>query len=248
MKMNILFYVMGCLLVAAPVACAEQQGTHWSYAPHEGPEHWGTLHPSFALCAQGKNQSPINIRDTIKAKLSPIEFHYPTHAEELLNNGHTVQGKYAPGNTILVDGAEFELKQFHFHAPSEHQINGQSFPMEGHFVHADQAGHLAVIAVMYQEGTANETLEKLWKQIPRQAGEKFAVLATVNALDLLPKDKAYYRVNGSLTTPPCSEGVWWFVMKDSVMVSKAQIEEFKSVMPHPNNRPLQKRNARPVLH
>jgi carbonic anhydrase len=164
-----------------------------------------------------------------------------------VNNGHSIQVNYNAGSTITVHGKAFELQQFHFHSPSENTIEGQSFPLEAHFVHADQKGNLAVIAVMFTSGTKNAELGKVWEQMPNRAGEKRPLPKSINADLLLPKSRDYYRFNGSLTTPPCSEGVWWLVMKSSPTVSEEQIKKFTQTMGFPNNRPLQPINARVIL-
>lgn len=221
--------------------------THWGYSGHEGPANWGGLDPAFRLCAEGKNQSPIDLAGMIDSKLSPIAFNYQPGGNEIVNNGHSVQVNYTPGSTIAVVGREFELKQFHFHSPSENTIEGQSYPMEAHLVHADKHGNLAVIAVLYQIGKKNSELEKAWAHMPGQPDEKRALPRRIDANYLLPHDRDYYRFNGSLTTPPCSEGVWWLVMKQVAMASKEQIEIFSRTMGHPNNRPLQPVNARTIL-
>ncbi|MFP7753741.1 carbonic anhydrase [Thermodesulfobacteriota bacterium B35] len=222
-------------------------GAHWGYTGDTGPAHWGTLKPEFEMCAKGVNQSPINLTGFIEAELEPITFNYSGLATEILNNGHSIQANYTAGSTITVAGKTFELKQFHFHSPSENTINGESFPMEGHFVHAAKDGSLAVIAVMYKIGDENEGMKKLWKQMPAKAGDKIAMASQVKADELLPKNRDYYRFNGSLTTPPCTEGVVWLVMKTPMTVSKEQVEQFTHVMHHPNNRPVQPVGARPVL-
>lgn len=245
MKKRFALILAGCLL-GSPMAYSAG-GAHWTYSGHEGPEQWGTLAPEFAACAAGKNQSPINLTGFIEANLPAIKFDYSTAATDILNNGHTIQADFKPGSTISVDGKTFELKQVHFHSPSENQINGKSYPMEGHLVHADKDGNLAVVAVMYEEGKDNKGIAGLWKQMPDAAGSKLVLAATVNGADLLPENRDYYRFNGSLTTPPCSEGVRWLVMKNPVSASREQIEHFAHVMHHPNNRPIQPVNARPVL-
>jgi len=230
--------------------CAHQtphQAPHWGYVGAEGADHWGELDPKYAVCASGKNQSPIDLSGFIEADLKPFPIDYRSGGTEILNNGHTIQVNYAPGSTIAIDGHRFELKQYHFHAPSENHIDGKSYPMEAHLVHADADGNLAVIAVMFVEGRENASIAKAWSQIPMEAGTKVALAGQLDARDLLPRKRAYYRFNGSLTTPPCSEGVRWLVMKEPVSVSKAQIEAFEHVMHHPNNRPVQPVNARPVL-
>lgn len=233
----------GLLLAAVQPAHA----AHWGYTGDEGPEHWGQLSPEFATCATGKNQSPVDLHGFIESELEPIDFHYQVGGDEVLNNGHTIQVHQAAGSTISLNGHDYELKQFHFHAPSENRIDGHAYPMEGHLVHADADGNLAVVAVMFQEGATNPALEHAWARMPAHAGESQALPAAVDVQGLLPANRDYYRYNGSLTTPPCSEGVVWLVMKHPVTASKAQIEEFAHAMHHPNNRPLQALNARPVL-
>lgn len=195
----------------------------------------------------GRNQSPIDLAGFVEADLKPLKLSYKPGAADIVNNGHTVQIGYAPGSTVTVDGHTFELKQFHFHAPSENHISGKSFPLEGHLVHEDKDGNLAVVAVMYREGTANALLTKLWSAIPAKEGEKAALPAGLDVGQLLPANRDYFRFNGSLTTPPCSEGVWWLVMKAQATVSKAQVEQFSKALGFANNRPIQPVNARPVL-
>lgn len=220
---------------------------HWGYSGPEGPEHWGKLDPAYAACSEGKNQSPVNLTEMIESELPPITINYHPGGYEILNNGHTIQVNYTLGCTITANGHEFELKQFHFHSPSENTIEGSSYPMEAHFVHADKGGNLAVIAVMFEVGGKNKELEKAWSHMPKNSSEKYELPQSVDAKNLLPNDPEYYRFNGSLTTPPCSEGVWWFVMKSFNTASKEQINKFAHVMHHPNNRPVQPINARVIL-
>ncbi len=222
-------------------------GPHWGYTGAESPEHWGELAPEYRACSEGRNQSPINIVGTIDAELPPLRFSYTNHAGDILNNGHTIQADFPPGNFIEVDGNRFELKQIHFHTPSENQVLSVSYPMEGHLVHADAAGNLAVVGVMMSEGAENSALAKLWTQLPKHEGERTPLAAQVSATDFLPANRDYYRFGGSLTTPPCSEGVRWLLMKNAVTVSADQVETFAHLMHHPNNRPVQPVNARPVL-
>ncbi len=220
---------------------------HWCYSGNEGPEHWGNLDPAFTSCSEGKNQSPIDLTGMIEGELAPITVSYQAGGNEILNNGHTIQVNYAPGSTIKVNEQQFELKQFHFHSPSENKIEGESFPMEAHFVHADKDGNLAVIALMFKAGNKNTELGKAWSQMPGHSGNKNALIKSVDANALLPQNRDYYRFNGSLTTPPCSEGVLWLVIKESASASKEQIQKFSHTMHHPNNRPVQPVNARMIL-
>lgn len=231
-------------LLLCPAAFAAT--THWEYSGEAGPAKWASLTPEYGQCA-GSNQSPVNLSGLVKADLAPLQFHYQAGGNTLVNNGHTVQVNYAPGSTLELDGMHFELKQFHFHAPSENLIEGRSYPLEGHLVHANDKGELAVVAVMFEPGQANGALSQAWQVLPAKAGELHAFKEPISAEQLLPAQHDYYRFSGSLTTPPCSEGVRWLVMKEPVQASQAQIDAFKAVMHHPNNRPVQPLNGRLVL-
>ena len=238
--------VAAALILSIGTALASGK-IHWTYSGNEGPENWGKLSPEFSMCAEGRNQSPIDLSGFVEADLEPIKFDYKADATEILNNGHAIQVNYAPGSSITLGGHSFELKQFHFHSPSENTIEGRSFPMEAHLVHADKDGNLAVVAVMFVEGASNSAVKALWKKMPKEEGVKNALKDGLSVTGVMPEGRDYYRFNGSLTTPPCTEGVAWLVLKDAVSVSKEQIEAFEHVMHHPTNRPVQPVNARAVL-
>ena len=210
----------------------------WSYSGALGPEHWSAISPAYAACRVGANQSPVDISNVAHAGLAPLDVHYADGARRILNNGHTVQVDVASGSSIDVDGHPFTLKQFHFHAPSENRINGRSYPLEVHMVHADADGHLAVVAVMFEQGPANPTLAQLWAHMPDHAGSAHELDHALSAASLLPPQHGYYRFSGSLPTPPCSEGVRWMVMQQPLAAS---------VLHHANNRPLQPLNGRLVV-
>ena len=239
--------VLAAALLSACASTAPTAHPSWGYTGAGAPEHWAQLSGDYSAC-KGKNQSPINLTGFLKAELEPLKPTYVAGGQEILNNGHTIQVNFTPGSQLMVDGTAFELKQFHLHAPSENHINGKSFPMENHLVHADKDGNLTVLAIMYEEGEENAALAKFWAQSPKKGGDKAALAAPVDAASLLPAQLDYYRFNGSLTTPPCSEGVRWLVLKQPVTASKAQIAAFTSAIGggH-NNRPVQPVNARPVL-
>ncbi|MDD2833534.1 MAG: carbonic anhydrase family protein [Methylotenera sp.] len=220
---------------------------HWSYEDKAGPTEWGKLKPEFATCDVGKNQSPIDIDSTIDADLKPLKMLQKFPAKDIVNNGHTIQVNFKDGNNLILDNMVFKLKQVHFHAPSEHMIKGKAFAMEAHFVHADSKGNLAVIGVMFNEGKANIGLEKLWKQMPKNLDKPVNIVSRLLPSEMMPKNLDYYRFNGSLTTPPCSEGVRWIVIKTPLTASKAQIEAFQNVMKHHNNRPVQEINGRIIV-
>jgi carbonic anhydrase len=235
-----------CGLLVSTTSYAEGKA-HWGYSGAEGPDHWASLSAEFGTCGSGKNQSPVNLTGMVEGDLPNMKVNYKVGGKEVLNNGHTIQVNYEPGSTISVAGKTFELKQFHFHSPSENTIEGHSYPMEAHFVHADKDGNLAVIAVMYKVGKQNAELEKAWAHMPHEAGTSHELHSKINAGVLLPHKHDYYRFNGSLTTPPCSEGVNWFVMKFYDTASQAQIDKFVHAMHHDNNRPVQPINARVVI-
>jgi carbonic anhydrase len=245
--MKISKWAIAMITFMAPGPAGTVLAQHWSYEGEAAPQNWGKLDAKFALCATGKNQSPIDLGGFVEADLKPLKLDYKAGIADILNNGHTVQINYAPGSSLAVDARAFDLKQFHFHSPSENKVNGKQFPLEGHLVHADKDGNLAVVAVMFQEGAANALLTRLWEKMPNKAGDKSTLPTGLNVTQLLPKERDYYRFNGSLTTPPCSEGVRWFVMKKTATASKAQIEQVSKSISGANNRPIQATNARSVL-
>ncbi len=218
----------------------------WGYTGKIGPVYWGSLSPEFEMCSKGKNQSPIDLKGFIEADLPELNFEDNGHAIYIENNGHAIKVGVSPGTTVEIDGRKFTLLQFHFHSPSENLIEGRSFPMEAHFVYQDKDGNLAVVALLFEYGEKNPLIEKLWKKMPEKVG-KNKITFTCKPHNLLPKNKDYYRFNGSLTTPPCTEGVRWIVLKEYATVSKEQVERFKKVMGMPNNRPVQPVNARVIL-
>ena len=237
------------ILIAGLVGCSTSPNhKHWAYDDAEGPKHWAELSESYSVCGNGKNQSPVNIQDTIESEFDTLTFNYRSNMSNILHNGHTVMINIVPGS-LFSDGIEtFELKQFHFHTPSEHLIAGKSFPLEAHFVHTDDQGNLAVIAVLFEVGDENPAIKKLWSTLPKHSGDQHSLPGTAHDyLKLLPQKMDFYRYNGSLTTPPCSEGVRWFVFKQPVSVSKGQIDTFYKAIGHSNNRPVQTLYGREIL-
>jgi carbonic anhydrase len=238
------------LFTAAPVAerTAEAAEAHWGYIGEFAPDAWDKADPSFMICKTGKNQAPIDILPQYKTELPELHVEYPIRGNSAVNNGHTVQVQFPRGNFLKVGGDSFALVQAHFHSPAENRYQGKTYPMEAHFVHQDREGNLAVLAVLFEEGNSNPGLAFLWENMPRKTGEVKNLPGGFDPASLIPSSKEYAYFNGSLTTPPCSEGVRWYVLKDAVSAEKEQIETFSSVMGHPNNRPLQSLNARPVLY
>lgn len=228
-------------------AKAETKNTAWSYDGKDGPENWGKLDSDFATCSSGQNQSPINIENTTHASLKPIRGIHKFPAKEVINNGQTVQVNFKSGNMLVLDSAPYQMKELYFHAPSENTINKKSFPLEAQFKHADNKGNLTIISVMFKEGSANDALDKLWLALPSKNGEAVPIKTRVIPSEFMPENRSYYRYSGSLTTPPCTEGVRWIVLKTPMTASKAQIETFASAIKQKNNRPAQALNGRIVV-
>lgn len=221
---------------------------HWSYDGENGPANWGQLKPEFNLCAIGKRQSPIHIEDgaTLLGPAEPIAFNYSGSNGTVVNNGHTIQVDVQGDNAIVVRGVRYQLLQFHFHTPSEEQINGNRAPMVAHLVHKSDEGQLAVVAVLLEAGAPNPLIDKVWTYMPLDAGDKVRMpRGLLNLNELLPADQRYYQFIGSLTTPPCSEGVLWMVLKQPVQIGKDQLRMFRQLYPN-NARPVQPVNGRPV--
>ena len=238
-----------CALVfAAATKAQEQHPAHtWDYSKEHGPSHWGELEPEFAPCKNGHHQSPVDIRNPQKADLPPIQFDYKPSPLHIIDNGHTIMINYAPGSSISVGNKKYELKQFHFHRPSEERIDGKGFEMTLHLVHADKDGNLAVVAVLLDKGKDNPLIQELWNEVPKEK-EKEEDLDNIqiDVASLLPADRGYYTFSGSLTTPPCSEDVTWFVLKHPVPVSSGEIEQFSKLYRH-DARPTQPLYDRVVL-
>lgn len=227
---------------------AETDETHWEYGGASNASKWGELSPEFESCEIGRDQSPINLDDPDSyqpEELAEIQFNYQPSTVEVINNSHTVVVNYEPGSTININNEEYELIQFHFHTPSEHTINNEASAMEVHFVHQNEAGKLAVVGVMMNSGAENPLISSIWDVIPDGSKAVDSQSMSLNAADLLPNNKNYFSYEGSLTTPPCSEGVSWNVLLEPIEVSLEQIETFSSLHPY-NARPIQPTNGRSV--
>ena len=242
--------VLGTLVVLALVplarfAIADERGPHWSYGGATGPAHWSALEPEFSACGTGREQSPIDIRQVAveKADLPMIQFGYRSGPLKVVDNGHTIQVNYAPGSFIEVGGHRYQLVQFHFHKPSEERINGKRSAMVAHLVHQDSEGQRAVVAVLLSPGAINPMVALLWNNLPGRKGVETAVNVEVDAAALLPSDRSYYTFNGSLTTPPCSEKVAWFVLQHPSTLSSGEIDRFGRAYAM-NARPTQPLNGR----
>lgn len=228
----------GYMLELAMAEPARQHAhIHWDYEGDGGPDNWSRLDAKNIACASGQRQSPIDIREGIKVDLEAIKFNYRPSTFRIVDNGHTIQ--VAVGDSsISLTGKTYELVQFHFHRPSEEKVNGQRFDMVAHLVHKADDGQLAVVAVLLERGSENPFIQTLWNNLPLEKNVDVAPPAPIiDPATLLPAARNYYTYMGSLTTPPCTEGVLWLVMKQPVQVSAEQINIFAR---------LYKNNARPI--
>jgi carbonic anhydrase len=237
--------------VLTPVGSPAQWKTPWSYEGATGAAHWSDLDPEYAACNVGKEQSPIDIRNAEKVKLPAIRFEYKSGPlKYLINNGHTIRVNYhdspGSGNFLIAGGKRYQLTQFHFHRPSEEYIHGKPYDMVVHLMHEAGDGKVAGVAVLLHAGSANATIQQIWEHMPKTPGKEQEIAGVaVDPAGLLPGDTGYYTYMGSLTAPPCSEGVTWFVLKTPVDISPEEINAFAKLYPR-DVRPLQPLNGRVV--
>lgn len=226
---------------------AADGAAHWAYEGTEGPAAWGKISAENAVCEMGSTQSPIDITSTQAVAQGRTVFKWKPATLSVINNGHTIQANVdeGAGGGIEIDGVPYTLVQFHFHAPSEHMINGKRAALETHFVHKSAQGELAVVGVLHAAGGENSALSPVWASLPKTTSDK-AQVKTFDFATVLPKDRALFRYAGSLTTPPCSEGVRWHVLQASTTVSNDQVAAFGKIIPA-NSRPVQPVKARDVL-
>lgn len=217
---------------------ATAQSAHWTYEGEEGPEHWGAISADYAACGSGKEQSPIDLAGFGEEDLANITFNYQPSKVNILNNGHTIQVNYDEGSSIDLDGMTYKLAQFHVHAPSEHSVEGKLADAELHLVHKSDDGKLAVVGVLINKGAENAAFKDVWAHLPAEKADAMTVDGMVMAADMLPQVQTTYRYAGSLTTPPCSEGVAWNVMTTPIEMSEAQLAAFSAIV-EANNRPVQ---------
>ncbi len=241
-------WLLAGMLIVSFHGISAESAAHWSYEGDEGPPEWGSLAPAYSLCDTGKNQSPINIVNALETDQDAIALNFQQTDQQIFNNGHTIQVNVDDGNTLTLNKENFTLQQFHFHSPGENQINGETYPMEGHFVYKNSDDDLAVVAVMFEEGEANPQLTPAWEEMPTEPGQPTALSEPVDIEKLMLQYSDFYHFNGSLTTPPCSEGVRWVVLPDPVSASAEQIDQFEEVMRHDNNRPVQPLNGRVIVY
>lgn len=247
---TVLALMFSLTLGADALGPADEHGScpAWSYSGANGPEHWGDLCAKYVACKNGKEQAPLDIAHPQVMALPAIHFAYHPVPLDLVDNGHTIRQNFAAGNgnTITVDGKQYEMQQFHFHHPAEEAIDGKHYDMVAHFVHASKDGHYAVIGVLIKEGKPNPLITTLWENLPTEKEKAHKSTAVeVNAIQLIPANHGYYRYAGSLTTPPCTEGITFYILDTPMELSKEQIAKFAEYYPD-NARPVQPLNGRTV--
>ncbi len=224
---------------------AVQHSEHWSYEGEHGPANWGKINSAWSKCALGTRQSPIDIKNGMKVELEQIGFDYHPAGFSVIDNGHTIQVNVSGGNYITILNQQYELLQFHFHRPSEERINGKSFEMVAHLVHKDAEGKLAVVAILIERGKAQALIQTIWNNLPLEKNDVVNPSIVIDMNDMLPIRRDYFTFMGSLTTPPCSEGVLWMVMKEPIQATPAQLAFFSRLYPM-NARPVQSASGRVI--
>jgi carbonic anhydrase len=245
-RRNVLKALSGLALCPICATAGFAADAHWSYEGAGGPANWGHLDAASKVCAVGSQQSPVNVTAAVKAQLPPLGFAWRNAADTLVNNGHTIQANFVDGNMLTVGKQPYKLLQFHFHRPSEHQIDGKTFPMEVHFVHQHASGALAVVGVLMSIGKANPVFNKVIATMPQKQGPAVKADKAINPNGMLPAIRSYYRYAGSLTTPPCAETVEWLLLTAPITVAAADVEGFAKLYAM-NARPVQNINRRDVL-
>jgi carbonic anhydrase len=239
-----------CCLAAARGWAAESEhaaaagsAPHWGYEGDAGPEHWAELQPAFKVCQLGLEQTPIDLTGGTTGDAAAVALDYKPLPLRIINNGHTIQVNADAGCGCTIGGTRYELLQFHFHHPSEHLLAGKRLDLELHLVHRSSAGDLAVVGAFIRPGQKNAALQTIWDVMPHEAGPEMRAGGAIDPSALLPKSAGYFRYMGSLTTPPCSEGLTWTVFRDPIEASPEQIGQFAALFPN-NARPVQGRNRR----
>ncbi len=243
--MKILMKIAGCMLVFISFSCPADNKVKWGYEGDIGPSSWGNLSQEFAVCQTGQKQAPIDI-PAISATTSgaSIQTNYKPAQAEIVNNGHTIQINLTNGEGANLNGVDFKILQFHLHTPGEEKVDGTTYPLNAHLVHKNSDGKFAVIGIFFKEGTENASLKSIFSVMPAHEGQQ-SLNENFDASDLLPDTLSYYQYEGSLTTPGCTEGVTFYILKKPVEMSTAQLNQFKKIFPM-NARPVMPLNGRTI--
>lgn len=242
------FQALGVAALCVCAGAVAQTGAQWDYSGKRGPLEWGRLDPAYKICSQGHQQSPVDIRGAhLDKALQPIEFHYIGGPVTLENDGHTILVQVDPGSYMVAGGVRYDLDHLEFHRPSEEAVKGRLTDMGIYFVHKSADGKAAIVALRLNEdrGNPNAVLADLWPQLPKTAGASGKVTEMINPGGLLPPDRGYWTYTGSLTKPPCTEGVRWFVIQQELTISREQLRQYTAIF-RMNSRPLQDAHGRRI--
>ena len=259
--MRIAPLVLSALTIFSLAACSPKKVTKadakpdlsapvgkWTYDGVTGPDHWALLGGASATCGSGQRQSPVDIAGTPKPQVSHIKLDYNSVSATIQNTGKTIRVAPQDGGNLIIDGVSYPLQYIEFHSPSEHSVNGHRSTLESQFIHQDKAGHTVIVSVLYDIGTADPMLGSLWTYLPTDPGQPLPLSdLLINAQDLMPSTQDYYVYSGSMTTPPCTEGVTWMISSMPLSVSAEQADAFERLI-GPNARPLQPQNGRDYIH
>jgi carbonic anhydrase len=240
--------VIAAMVFCVAAACAAQSGANWSYEGKTGPLMWGKLDPAYEACSRGHEQSPLNIRGArLNKALDPLEFHYIAGPMTLENTGHGIVAHVDTGSFMVATGVRYRLIELDFHHPSEHPVKGTLSDMEIDLVHRSDDGKMAIVAVRLNQDRSfpNALLATLWEHLPVKAGTSTKVTEMVSAGGLLPGDRGYWTYVGSEVTPPCTEGVRWFIFEQDLSISRAQLSAFANLFKM-NTRPIQDAHGRRI--
>jgi carbonic anhydrase len=239
-------FVMRCLLLLIPAAVQAAGAPQWQYSGEFGPEHWGRMRADYVQCERGQRQSPIDIKAASKHIQAPLKFEYRAAPLRIVNDGHTVRVRFDSSSALLMGKERLTLQQFHFHTPGGDKLAGEEFPLGMHFLHKSRAGRLVSLVVLFRLGTDNAALAALLPKMPSSGqAEQLLPDTLIDPASLVPTSHGYYAYDGSLTAPPCTEGVLWLVMKQPLQLSAAQLHRLSQLFP-PNARPVQALHGRVV--
>lgn len=244
MKKALLVSVLSCFLIS-PALAEEHSSQSWGYIGSGAPHKWGELGAGFEVCKSGTEQSPVNIDRFMQEGVPALNMAYSAVPLVVANTGYTVQVNVAPGTGFRANDTNFNLLNFQFRTPSEHYVDGAPYPMEAQFFHKAADGAVSIVSVMFKVGAHNPLIEGIWQNVPQVGSSKDVSGVEINPSDLMPEDKSFFIYQGSLTAPPCTEGVTWYVMQEPIELSAQQLKAFQAVFPI-NARPIQDLGERTI--
>ena len=243
------FVSLAAFVLCSAALAPAQSGANWSYEGKTGPLVWGKLDPAYQACSKGHQQSPLDIRDAhLDKSLPPLEFHYIAGPIAIENTGRGIVAHVDPGSYLETGGVRYQLVALDFHHPSEHPVKNKLTDMEVDLIHQSDDGKMAIVAVrlIQDRGTPNALLSTLWQHLPTRPSTTAKITDMVSAGGFLPGDRGYWTYTGSEVTPPCTEGVRWFIFEQALSISREQLRAFTNIYPRENTRPVQDAHGRKI--